>query len=421
MAERPRRERATPARNARATGAALDARFMRMALRLAERGRGHTRPNPVVGAVLVRGARVLSTGYHRRAGEPHAEVEALAKVGFRAPGATLYVTLEPCCHHGRTGPCTVPVITSGVRRVVVGARDPNPRVDGRGVRALRRAGVRVDVGCLEAECRRANRGFFQWIAEGRPHVTMKVATSLDGVIAPRRRAGEAPGVRWLTGSAARRRAHELRAAHDAILVGAETVAADDPALTVRLPGHAAPQPIRIVVDGRLRTPPDARVVRGGSDAPTWILTCEARGLPANERPRHARRARALSRAGARILTLPARRGIIAPRTILRALGAEGIQSLLVEGGASLHGQLIGARLVDAVAVFVAPRLQGDGVRATSGPALPWQQPLALGPLRAEALGADLLLAGEVLRDRPEGRRRGAPRRPRIARVKKAAS
>jgi len=246
---------------------AADVGFMRRALALAERGRGDTRPNPVVGAVIVRGGRVLAEGYHHRAGEPHGEIDALNHLGGRAPGATIYVNLEPCCHTGRTGPCTSALIAAGVRRVVVGCLDPNPRVDGRGVRRLRRAGVRVDVGCLEDACRETNRGFFVWVRERRPLVTLKVAATLDGFIAG---VGGAPA--WITGPDARRAAHGLRAAHDAVLVGAGTVRSDDPRLTVRLPAaRARARPMRVVLDGKLTTPPRARVLRRESGLPPTLV------------------------------------------------------------------------------------------------------------------------------------------------------
>ena len=211
-----------------------DQRWMRRALALARRGLGATRPNPMVGAVVVRGGQLLGQGFHRRAGTPHAEINAMAGLGRRAAGATLYVTLEPCCHTGRTAPCTTAVIAAGLARVVVGVRDPNPLVNGRGIAQLRRAGIRVDVatGNVAAACRELNRPFFTWIQQHRPLVTLKVAASLDGFIADGR-AGRAAAPVWITGREARASAHELRSQHDAVLVGAGTVRADNPRLTVR--------------------------------------------------------------------------------------------------------------------------------------------------------------------------------------------
>ena len=367
-----------------------DQRFMRRALALAERGRATTRPNPVVGAVVVRGGRVLSRGFHLRAGEPHAEVNALKPLGpGGARGATLYVSLEPCCHVGRTGPCTDVILAARPARVVVGCLDPNPRVDGRGIARLRRAGIRVDVGCLEEECRAANRAFFVWVRSRRPLVTLKAAATLDGYIADhvarRRRAPV-----WITGEPARRAAHQLRSAHDAVLVGAGTVLADDPRLTVRLPARPGgrSQPLRVVLDGRLRTPASAQVL--GQGPPTLIVTAEgARGLRT--------RARALAAAGAEVLALPARGGRVSLRRVLAALAERDVQSLLVEGGAVVHGAFVDARLVDRVALFLAPRLLGAGVPIAAGAGkTPLPRALRLGPLTARPVGADVLVTGDVV-------------------------
>lgn len=360
---------------------------MGRALELAARGRGTTRPNPLVGAVIARGGRVLGEGFHRRAGGPHAEVNALARLRD-ARGATLYVNLEPCCHTGRTGPCTAAIVAAGIVRVVVGCRDPNPLVDGRGVARLRRAGVRVDVGCLEPESRALNAAFATWIASGRPRVTLKVAATLDGFIADGRPRGRrAPA--WITGEEARRVAHELRAAHDAVLVGSGTVRADDPRLTVRLPGQAkngaGPLPVRVVLDGRLRTPPDAQVVDGG--APTMVFT-KAGAPPA--------RVRALRATGADVVEVAAPRGRLSVGAVLAALATRGIQSVLIEGGAEIHGAFIAAGLVDEVAFFIAPRLLGAGVPVAVGPGRALPAGLRLGPLSVRPVGDDVLVTAAVL-------------------------
>jgi diaminohydroxyphosphoribosylaminopyrimidine deaminase/5-amino-6-(5-phosphoribosylamino)uracil reductase len=362
-----------------------DERLMRRALALASRGRGTTRPNPVVGAVVARGGRVLAEGFHRRAGGPHAEVNALARLSRGAArGATLYVNLEPCCHTGRTGPCTDAIVAAGIARVVVGCRDPNPLVDGRGVARLRRAGVRVDVGCLEADSRAANRAFALWVRERRPLVTLKAAVSLDGFIADgRARRRRAPV--WLTGPEARQVAHELRAAHDAVVVGSGTVLADDPRLTVRLPGSPRGDvPARVVLDGRLRTPADARVL--GRGAATIIFT--RRGVS-------AARARALRAAGAEVVELPRAGGHLPIAAVLRALAARDVQSVLVEGGAAVHGAFIAAGLVDDVALFVAPCLLGGGVPLAAGRGRGLAGRLALGPIAVRAVGRDVLLTAQA--------------------------
>jgi diaminohydroxyphosphoribosylaminopyrimidine deaminase/5-amino-6-(5-phosphoribosylamino)uracil reductase len=339
---------------------AADERFMRRALALAERGRGTTRPNPVVGAVIVRGGRIVAEGYHRRAGEAHAEVNALAALAGSARGTTMYVTLEPCCHHGRTGPCTEAIVAARPARVVVGCRDPNPIVDGRGLARLGRAGVRVEVGCLEEDCHDAIRGYAIWIRERRPLVTLKAAATLDGFIAdgaPRRR--RAPV--WITGPAARRAAHELRARHDAVLVGAGTVRADDPRLTVRLGrGGPAAAPLRVVLAGRRPLPRAARVLAGA--APTLVIVGRAP----------------------------------IPR-VLATLAKRDIQSVLVEGGARIHGAFIAAGLVDRVVLFLAPRLLGGGVPIAVGGNPQVARGLALGPPRVRRVGGDLMLTADVIR------------------------
>jgi diaminohydroxyphosphoribosylaminopyrimidine deaminase/5-amino-6-(5-phosphoribosylamino)uracil reductase len=347
---------------------AADERFMRRALVLAERGRGTVRPNPVVGAVVVRGGRIIGEGFHVRPGQGHAEVNALARLGGSAPGATMYVTLEPCCHVGRTGPCTEVVLAAKLARVVVGCGDPNPLVDGGGVTRLRRAGVRVDVGCLERDCREAIRAYAIWVSEQRPLVTLKAAATLDGAIADGRRRKVRRPV-WITGAAARQVAHELRAAHDAVLVGAGTVFADDPRLTVRLPRRqgGAGHPLRVVLTGRRKLPRRARVLAGAAQSLV---------LSGGTGPRGVRRA-------------------------LATLARSGVQSLLVEGGAKIHGAFIAAGLVDRVALFIAPRLAGGGVPVSTGAGLPLENALRLGPLTVRAVGEDLLITGDVLQAKPK--------------------
>jgi diaminohydroxyphosphoribosylaminopyrimidine deaminase/5-amino-6-(5-phosphoribosylamino)uracil reductase len=349
----------------KAAFSAADQRFMRRALELAERGRGTTRPNPTVGAVIVRGGRVVGEGFHERAGGPHAEIAALANMRGDPRGATMYVTLEPCCHTGRTGPCTEAILKARLARVVVGCGDPNPLVDGGGLARLRRAGIRVDVGCLEPEARAAIRAYATWIAERRPLVTLKAAATLDGYIADGHlRARRAPA--FITGPEARQVAHELRAAHDAVLVGAGTARADDPRLTVRLPGRPGKDgPLRVLLAGKHPVPPRLKMLRG---------------RPPSE-----------------IVHMGDRADL---RQVLAYLAREReVQSLLVEGGASVHGAFIAAGLVDRVALFVAPRLIGGGVPVARGADLPVGRALRLGPLATRAVGADLLITADVLRSR----------------------
>src|SRR5947208_322581 len=363
----------------RVESARADARFMARALALAAEGLGRTFPNPPVGAVFARGGRVVGEGFHRRAGAPHAEIEALRAAGGRVRGATLYVTLEPCAHHGRTPPCADALVGLGLRRVVVAMVDPNPRVRGRGIAKLRRAGIPVVVGPGADEARLLTAGYRSHVLRGRPLVTLKLAVTLDG------RIGAAGGdARWITGPTARRLAHGLRDVSDAVLVGAGTVRADDPRLTCRLPGGH--HPVRIVLAGRaLRLPARARVLaRGGP--PTWVIA--PRGAP-------AARVAALRRRGVEVLLLPARRGRVPFAALVRLLGARGLTSILVEGGGTVAAEALRARVVDRLVLFVAPAILGGDAVAAVGP-LGLRQArdaVRVGGLAVAHVGPDLVLEG----------------------------
>jgi diaminohydroxyphosphoribosylaminopyrimidine deaminase/5-amino-6-(5-phosphoribosylamino)uracil reductase len=327
-----------------------DEKWMRRALALAARGLGETNPNPLVGCVVVKAGRVVGEGFHARAGEPHAEAIALGKAGAQARGATLYVTLEPCVHLAkRTPPCVPAVLASGIRRVVASMRDPNPRVNGRGLRALRRAGVLVTVGVREDEARRQNRAFVVAQSKGRPYVLLKVATTLDGRIATA--SGDS---RWVTGPQERAQARRLRRLHDAVLVGIGTVLADDPLL---LPSPRLRRPfLRVVLDSRLRLPLGSRLV--GTSASSSVLAV------GHESPR---RRRALEARGVRVRTDRKDAGPIDPRFVLKALWAEGVRSVMVEGGAEVLGSFLEARLFDELALFRGPLLLGGrGSRGAFG-------------------------------------------------------
>ncbi len=358
---------------------------MGRALRLAEQGIGRTSPNPMVGAVLVKDERVVGDGAHLRAGGPHAEAVALEMAGASARGATLYVTLEPCAHFGRTPPCADALVRAGVARVVAACSDPYREVAGRGLARLRAAGVAVRVGVREAEARGLNRAFLCAVTEGRPHVTLKAAMTLDGRIAAADGAS-----RWITGEAARLEAHRLRFAADALLVGIGTVLADDPRLTVRHAGLPPKEPLRVVADSRLRIPPEARIFRAGDPARV-VVACVA---PAPAGPAAALRAR-----GARVLELPGDGGRVDLRALLAALRALDVIAVLAEGGAELGGALAEASLVDRVAFFVAPRLLGgrDAPGALGGRGRALKQSLALGDLVTRRLGDDLLIEADVVR------------------------
>jgi diaminohydroxyphosphoribosylaminopyrimidine deaminase / 5-amino-6-(5-phosphoribosylamino)uracil reductase len=385
------------------TGARRDARFMARALELAARGVGRTFPNPPVGAVFVRGGRVLGEGFHARAGGPHGEIAALAAVRGSVRGATLYVTLEPCTIHGRTPPCAEALLPLGLARVVVATRDPNPAVQGRGIARLRRAGIPVSVGVGEAEARTLIAGFRTRMLLGRPQVVLKLATSLDGRIAAR--GGDA---RWITGPQARRIAHGLRDTCDAVLVGAGTVRTDDPRLTCRIPGGR--DPIRIVVAGAaLSLPPRAQVLRPGGP-PTWIVA-----------PRSASPARvaALRRRGVDVLLVPGRGGRVAMPAALAALAERGLTSVLVEGGAGIAAAALAAGVVDRLVLFVAPiLLGGDGVPAIAGLGIRRvQDALRAGEIAVARAGADLVLEAAFAPPRAAGKARkrrlvASPQRPR---------
>lgn len=331
------------------------AKWMERALSLAALGRYTTHPNPRVGAVLVRDGAVVGEGFHARAGEPHAEVRALRAAGERARGADMYVSLEPCDHQGRTGPCTQAIIRAGVRRVFVAAIDPNPRVAGRGVARLRAAGIEVTTGVLGDRAHALNRSFERWVTTGQPWVTLKLATSLDGRIAARTGAS-----RWITGEEARAEVHVSRAEHDAVMVGIGTAIADDPRLSVRgvaglAPGLPPRQPARVVVDSRGRLDLGARVLEGAHEGARVIVATA--GAPAD-------RATQLRAAGAEVLALPRSDDRVDLRALMGALGEREITSVLVEGGGTLAAALVQADLVDELQIFCAPLLLGgDGLGA----------------------------------------------------------
>ena len=325
---------------------------MRAALALARRGLGNTAPNPSVGCVLVGEGRVIGRGTTAPGGRPHAERVALAIAGEAARGSTAYVTLEPCAHVGQTPPCADALIEAGVGRVVVGCVDPYPQVAGAGIARLRGAGIEVEVGVLEAEARAVHAGFLHRLATGRPLVTLKLATTLDGKIATR--TGES---QWITGPAARRAAHALRAQHDAVMVGAGTVASDDPDLTCRINGMRRSPDIRIVADTQLRTIPSAQLIGSARQSPTWLL----HGPGAD-----AGRAAILRETGATLIEVPTGVGGIDLAEALAALGRAGLTLLLVEGGAQIAGELLRAGLVDRLAWFHAPGvIGGDGLSAAA--------------------------------------------------------
>ena len=386
-----------------------DARFMRRAIELAWRGWGWTNPNPLVGCVLVRDGRIIGEGWHERCGQAHAERNALADCARRAAddvaeaesteadvadpargharGATAYVTLEPCCHTGKQPPCTEALIAAGVARVVVGSRDPNPLVAGKGSAQLREAGIRVDEDALRGECDELNPIFFRFISRKTPYVVAKWAMSADGKIACA--SGDA---RWVSGPESRRDTHELRHRLAAIAVGIDTVIADDPLLTCRREGELGNQPLRVVLDSRLRIPEDCALVRSCAqgEAPLAVATCADVDDPATDAGAKAQRLRAL---GVEVLRVPQDdAGRIAIRPLLHALGEKGIDSLLVEGGSGIHGAFFDEGAVDEAVVYLAPKVVGGagapGPVAGAGAAR-MAEAAVLGRPRAHALGDDL--------------------------------
>jgi diaminohydroxyphosphoribosylaminopyrimidine deaminase/5-amino-6-(5-phosphoribosylamino)uracil reductase len=325
---------------------------MRAALALAARGLGRVWPNPAVGCVLVRDRTVVGRGWTQRGGRPHAETEALRRAGDAARGATAYVSLEPCAHTGKTPPCAEALVAAGTVRAVVAVEDPDPRVSGRGIAKLREAGIRVDVGACAAEASDLNAGFFLRVKQGRPLVSLKLATSLDGRIATR--TGDS---RWITGEAARRRGHLLRATHDAILIGTGTALTDDPELTCRLPGLADRSPVRVVLDRQLRLPEGSRILAAGS-VPTWLIAAA---------PSDAARKAALKGGGAEIIEVPAIDGRLSLQDTLRAIGDRGITRVLAEGGSTLAASLLQQDLVDRIEWFRSTAIIGGDGLAAAGP------------------------------------------------------
>jgi len=350
---------------------------MRSALRLAEKAAGRTSPNPMVGAVLVRGGKVVATGYHRRAGGDHAEIDALKRAGRKARGATLYLNLEPCSHYGRTPPCVDALIAAKIKRVVAGMADPNPLVSGRGFRRLRQARIQVRSGVLEADCRKLNESFIKYITRGLPFVLLKSAATLDG-----KTATATGSSRWVTGRAARGRVHELRNFVDAVIVGVGTVIADDPQLTCRIPGGR--NPVRVVLDPRLRMPLTARVLK---EAGTTIVVASARAPE--------RKAARLQSLGAEVWRLPSRRDGIPLAAVLKRIAEREMVSVMIEGGAVTAGRALAAKVVDKIALFYAPKIVGgDGLPIVSSLGIKdMSRSLPVKNVEIETIGNDILLTG----------------------------
>jgi diaminohydroxyphosphoribosylaminopyrimidine deaminase/5-amino-6-(5-phosphoribosylamino)uracil reductase len=359
-----------------------DEHWMRRVLRLAEKGRGKTSPNPMVGAVLVKNDKVVGEGYHIQAGADHAEIIALRKAGEKAKGTTLYLNLEPCIHYGRTPPCAPAVIEAKVKRVVIGMEDPNPLVRGRGLESLKRAGLDVEVGILEKECRRLNEAFCKYILKKEPFVILKVAATLDGKMATRE--GDS---KWISGETSRQFVHRMRDQVDGVVVGIGTVLRDDPQLTTRM--KKGRDPYRIILDSRLRIPQEAKVI-GNPPSKAIIATTELAARDKIEK---------LEKRGVRILVLDSKKGKVDLKHCLSKLGEMEIMSLMVEGGSQINGSFLDEGLIDKVLLFFSPKLIGDrealGIFGGCGKAT-LKEAISLNELRMKRIGEDILVEGYII-------------------------
>ncbi len=358
-----------------------DIAYMKMALELAEKGAGRTAPNPMVGSVIVKDGRVIGIGYHRQYGGLHAEREALASCTESPAGATMYVTLEPCCHYGKQPPCVNAILEAGIARVVVGSSDPNELVCGKGIATLKEHGVEVTEHVLSEECDRLNPVFFHYIQKKRPYVVMKYAMTLDGKIAAY--TGKS---KWITGKEAREHVHRQRDRYTAIMAGSGTVLADDPLLTCRIPGGR--NPIRILCDSRLRIPLTANVIRTAKEVPTILATCcqdSTRLLPYEE-------------AGCRVLTIPEKDGHLDLLELMRRLGEENIDSILLEGGGTLNWSALECGIINRIQAYIAPKVFGGAAAKTPVEGRGFSSPAEAVRLKnytITPLGEDILIEGEV--------------------------
>ena len=358
-----------------------DNAYMQLALQLAQKGCGFVSPNPMVGAVIVKDGRIIGSGYHERYGEPHAERNALASCTESPKGATLYVTLEPCCHHGKQPPCVDAIINAQIRRVVVGSGDPNPLVAGKGNDILRANGIEVTEHVLEEECKKLNYVFFHFIQTKRPYVVMKYAMTLDGKIATYTGASK-----WITGVKARAYVQQQRHRYRAIMVGVGTVLADNPLLTCRMEGGR--NPIRIICDSRLRTPLDSQIVQTANNVPTILATC------CQDTDKYT----AFQQAGCHILPIDGLEGHLNLSTLMRHLGEHGIDSILMEGGATLNWSALKSGIVQKVEAFIAPKLFGGELAKSPIGGNGYATPAECVILKNQhicQLGDDILIEGEV--------------------------
>ncbi len=360
-----------------------DERYMKLALSLAKKAKGRTSPNPMVGAVIVHDGQIVGSGYHQKAGTPHAEIHAIASAGNKAKGATIYVNLEPCSHYGRTGPCTQAIIEAGISRVVMAMLDPNPLVNGKGKEILEKHGIEVKSGVLEKEARELNEAFIKYITTGLPFVILKSAMSLDGKIATV--SGQS---KWISSEESRHKVHEIRDEVDAILVGIGTVIKDDPSLTTRLPDNSGRDPIRIVLDSNARIPLSSKVLNIQSNAKTIIaVTKNAPSDKVSELKKYAE-----------VLTVADKNGKIDLQDLMFKLGNMQITSVLIEGGSEVNASALNQRIVDKIMIFIAPKIIGG--RNAIGPIggdgiLEISEAIKVDNLSASKIGEDILLTGLI--------------------------
>lgn len=354
--------------------------YMQLAIELAKKGMGYTSPNPMVGCVVVKQDKIVTQGYHERYGEYHAERNALTRYPGDLTGAEMYVTLEPCCHHGNTPPCTDIIIEKGIRKVYVGSMDPNPKVAGKGIQILRDHGIEIETGILEKECLALNEVFFHFITTKRPYVVMKYAMTLDGKIA-----ASTGDSKWVTGEEARRHAHFLRKKYRAIMVGIGTVLADDPLLNCRIEDGV--DPIRVVCDSHLRIPADSQIVKTAQNIPT--IVCFAKGDDG--------KIKQLQEAGVEVLQCE-RQGRVDLDTLMKVLGQRNIDSVLIEGGGTLHGTVLKAGLVNEIYGYIAPKLIGgeEAKSPVEGKGFPrMQEAKKVWEIEIIPLGDDICIHGYV--------------------------
>ena len=366
-----------------------DEYYMKKTLKLAAQGEGYTSPNPLVGAIVVKDGEIVGEGYHKKAGEPHAEVHALNQAGEKAKGATLYVNLEPCCHLGKTPACSLKIINSKISRLVVAMEDPNPVVAGKGIKDLEEAGIEIKTGVLEQEAKELNEIFIKYMSEQEPFIYLKTGQTLDGYLATR--TGDS---RWVTNEEARKYGHQLRHKVDGILVGVGTVISDNPRLTTRLEEKEGKDPIRIVLDSKLRTPLEANIINEESESPTFIITTEE-----YDREKYTKLNK---KNNLNIIVLPKdENGRIELHHLLKELYQEEITSILIEGGGKVNHSFLKSGLIDKVYCFIAPKLLGgnDGISSFNGPGVEkMNNAYELENIEYEMLDGNLLCKGEIRKE-----------------------